>query len=109
MRTVVMFRRHFQVVRAHADRVDLELATADALLDLDLVEEAVEVVDDALAGAADDAEQARVGAWIDRVRASAVPPGRPRANPPPPHPLAARLAALGAEVDALARVAGGTP
>lgn len=105
MRTTILFRRHFALVRALPERVDLELATADALLDLDLVQEAVEVVDDALGAARPGDEQERVGTWIARVRSSIEAPARPA--PPPgthqPHPLFARITALAAEVDAMAR------
>ena len=104
MRTTLLFRRHFALVRSHSQRVDLELATADALLDLDLVQEAVEVVDDALGAAHPGAEKERVGTWIDRVRGSLASPASTAlpGAPQTPSPLSGRLTMLAAEVDAVA-------
>jgi hypothetical protein len=106
-RTAVLFRRNFDLVGAHLERVDLQLATADALLDLDLGSEAVEVVNDVLPVARRTAQEERVGAWIERVRAAIDQPVSPapaagRAG----HPLRARLDRLSGEFAALERRGG---
>jgi len=99
----VLFRRHLSVVRAHPERVDLQIATADSLIELDLGPEAIEVVNDVLFTAQQEGKEGRVGAWIERIRVTLKdPPVSPEAEDKP-HPLSERLESLSRDVAVLAR------
>jgi len=112
LRAAALLVGQFDAVRAHPERADLQLAAADALLDLDLGFEAIEVVNDLVSAGATIEDEPRIDAWISRVQGAVErgqAPATAQATVRAAHPLVARLDSLRGEVAALERLARATP